>query len=86
MRISLIAAALLMAGSAASAQNTRHLDVSDPTAKQPATAVLEDRKVCRVEKQLGSNRSKRICRSAAQMELDRERAREELSKATSQIN
>lgn len=86
MRISLLAATLLVAATA-SAQNTRQMDVSKATTEQsPAAAPDEDRQICRVEKQLGSNRAKRVCRSVAQMELDRERAREELTKATSQIN
>jgi len=88
MRSSLILLAVLATVPVlATAQNTRPLDVAKATTGQASTAAQpEDRQVCRVEKELGSNRAKRVCRSSAQMERDRERAREELSKATSQIN
>lgn len=37
-----------------------------------------ERMICRREKRVGSNRITEVCRTAEQMEIDRERAREEL--------
>lgn len=50
----------------------------------PATvkpAPEEDRMICKAERTIGSNRVQRICRSAAQIEREREAARSELGKA-----
>lgn len=38
----------------------------------------DEQKVCRAERTLGSNRITRVCRTAAQMAAERERAREDL--------
>lgn len=39
-----------------------------------------DRLVCRRERTIGSNRVTRVCRTAAQLEFERERAREDLDR------
>lgn len=39
-----------------------------------------DEKVCTMEKSLGSNMKKRVCRTRAQYEAERERAREALDR------
>lgn len=51
-------------------------------AEAPAEAAKsdQDEKVCKLERQLGSNKMKRVCRTRAQMEIDREAAREALSR------
>lgn len=52
------------------------------TAAEPAAPAKADpnEKVCKLERQLGSNKMKRVCRTRAQMEIDREAAREALSR------
>lgn len=44
-----------------------------------------DRLICRRERTLGSNRMTRVCRTAAQLEFEREQAREELDKSDVQM-
>lgn len=57
-----------------------------PTAAAPAatpsTAAQADgeAKVCKLEKELGSNRPKRICRTKAQIEAERAAARDAVSR------
>lgn len=40
-----------------------------------------DRMICRRERAIGTNRMTRVCRTAEQMEVDRERARQEMSRS-----
>ncbi len=44
-----------------------------------ATASQEPRQICRREKQTGSNRSTRVCRSAEEMERERQNAERQLT-------
>ena len=46
----------------------------------------DDRIVCRMEKKIGSNRSERICTTAAQQRRQREQAREQLSRTQQRGN
>ena len=41
----------------------------------------DERLICRREKTIGSNRTTRICRTAAQMEIERELARDQIDQA-----
>ena len=45
-----------------------------------APAVDPNEQVCKVERVLGSNKMKRVCRTRAQIEVDRDAAREALSR------
>lgn len=45
----------------------------------------DDRMVCRTEHTIGSNMPKRVCRTAARMREEQERAREELERGNNQV-
>lgn len=52
-----------------------------PAAAPAAAAPVDpDEKVCKVEREIGSNRLKRVCRTRAQIENERAAAREALSR------
>ncbi len=51
---------------------------TEPVAAAPQ--VDPNEKICKVERELGSNKMKRVCRTRAQIEIDREAAREALSR------
>lgn len=58
-------------------------DTPAASAAAPSTAaapVDPDEKVCKVERDIGSNRLKRVCRTRAQIENERAAAREALSR------
>ena len=63
------------AGSAPDGQVAAHAEATADTAGDP------DRMVCHVERTIGSNLAHKVCRSAAQLERERELSREGLSKA-----
>ncbi len=74
----LVSAAPAFAGTNDAAQSA----ATPATAAEPADAAKADpnEKVCKLERQLGSNKMKRVCRTRAQIEIDREAAREALSR------
>ena len=80
-------ALLLNAGSALAAESTVQAGaVPDGQAAAPAgstadTAGDPDRKVCHVERTIGSNLAHKVCRTVAQLERERELSREGMSKA-----
>ena len=61
--------------SAPDGQAAMHAESTADTAGDP------DRMVCHVEKTIGSNLAHKVCRTAAQLERERELSREGMSKA-----
>lgn len=51
-----------------------------PATPTTAQAADTNEKVCKLERQLGSNKMKRVCRTKEQMEIDRAAARETLTR------
>lgn len=91
MRTFLVALTFAFAGmvSHASASDAP-VETAAPAAAPPATTTPppaakpvsdEDRMICKAERTVGSNRVQRVCRSAAQVQREREAARSELGKA-----
>lgn len=50
------------------------------TAAAAAPAADPNEKVCKVERELGSNKLKRVCRTRAQIDAERDAARETLTR------
>ena len=80
-------AALLFATSLAQAAPPAGPTPAAPLAEEPGTptpaAVADppaDEKVCKLERQLGSNKMKRVCHSRAELDRQGEAAREALSR------
>lgn len=76
---------VLAFGGAAMAQSTASsdappveaaVDQADEKPKSGAAPVEEERLICRREKTIGSNRSQRVCRTAAEIRAQREAAQE----------
>ena len=89
MRAFFVALAFAFAGvagpaSAIDAQAATPAAAEAPAGTPPAANSVsnEDRMVCKAERTIGSNRVQRVCRSAEQVRLDREAAREALDKRT----
>lgn len=83
MKIALLLAVLQSSAVAtpAAAQDAATPVTAAPAAASPApAAATEGEKICTLERTLGSNRSKRVCRSKAQIDSDREAAREAMSR------
>lgn len=53
---------------------------STPAAPPAAATAGPDEQVCKVQREVGSNRLKRVCRSRAQIEREREASRDALSR------
>jgi hypothetical protein len=77
--------ALLAAASFAQAQSQAKSatgpsegNIPEASSAPPAKAFDSDEKICKVGREIGSNKLKRICRTRAQIEADRESARETL--------
>lgn len=71
---------------AASAGDTQAAAPTPPAARAATPRVAkpesdDERMVCKAERTIGSNRVQRVCRSAAQIEREREAARSQLDKA-----
>lgn len=86
VRITLLAALLALAPAYAAADDTpQPAQKSEPAAAAPAPAAAPsaadpDEKVCKVERELGSNKLKRVCRTRAQIDADSAAAREALGR------
>lgn len=77
MNLRLLAAALIAAAFTAPAvADEPAATTGSPTAAQPANQPDPDRKICKLEKPIGSNIPARTCKTAAEWQADRERARE----------
>ena len=62
-----------------------HATDAQPTSEAAVAPAAEskadpDEKVCKVERELGSNKMKRVCRTRAQVDADREAARDALTR------
>lgn len=76
----LVTAAPAFAGPNDAAQPAATPAAAEAPAATDAARPDPNEKVCKLERQLGSNKMKRVCRTRAQIEIDREAAREALSR------
>ncbi|GAB6195898.1 hypothetical protein [Lysobacter xanthus] len=89
MMKTMVVALLLVTGSAWAQSGTVAADApaaAPAVAAAPATAAApaaagEDKKVCKLERELGSNRAKRVCRTRAEVNADADAARASLQDA-----
>lgn len=56
-------------------------EAAPATPAAPEAAVATEKKSCKLERELGSNRAKRVCRTRAEMNADAEAARNSISEA-----
>jgi hypothetical protein len=50
-----------------------------PVTPAPVVQTVEEEKVCRMERTIGSNRSKRVCRTKSQLEREKLHAQDQLA-------
>ncbi len=71
--------ALLSSSAAAASTETPAPAAGEPAARPPVVQTVETEKVCRMERTIGSNRSKRVCRTKAELEREKAHAQDQLT-------